>query len=216
VNNALDQRNGIGSINYNTPDLTAFLTLSGDDQRLGLPGGRLVQASIGLNELATDRRGTSTPFDYGNKQGANATAGFTRTLWNGAELIVDGGVRDKKQQGGFFGPTPTPSFTSSYIDSTLQTWSLTPRLSIKNPMFGTPSAILTGIDYYDATYHADHGTFKGLPPIGRLLAANGRTVADHRFFVWRAGPKYQAERAGSFRPDGTVRFRHAGVAARQQ
>jgi iron complex outermembrane recepter protein len=165
VNNALDQRNGIGSINYNTPDLTTFLTLSGDDQRLGLPGGRLVQTSIGLNELATDRRGTSTPFDYGNKQGANATAGFTRTLWNGAELIVDGGVRDKKQQGGFFGPTPTPSFTSSYIDSTLQTWSLTPRLSIKNPMFGTPSAILTGIDYYDATYHADHGAFKGLPPI---------------------------------------------------
>ncbi len=165
VNNALDQRNGIGNIQYSTPDLTAFLTLSGDDQKLGLPGGRLVDPSIGLNQLLTDRRGTSTPFDYANKQGANATAGFTKTLWNGAELIVDGGVRDKKQQAGFFGATPFPSFISRYVDTTLQTWSLTPRLSVKNPIFDLPSNILTGIDYYDATYHSERPEFKGFPPI---------------------------------------------------
>jgi iron complex outermembrane recepter protein len=160
VNNALDQRNGIGSINYTTPDLTAFLTLSGDDQKLGLPGGRLVDPSIGLNQLLADRRGTNTPFDYANKQGANATAGFTKTLWNGAELIVDGGVRDKKQQAAFFNP-----FGGSYVDTRLQTWSLTPRLSVKNPIFGVPSTILTGVDYYDATYHSERPEFKGLPPI---------------------------------------------------
>src|SRR6266446_5394928 len=82
VNNALDQRNGVGNVNYTTPDLKAFLTLSGDDQKLELPGGRTVQPSIGLNQLVTDRRGTNTPFDYDNQQGANATAGFTKTLWN--------------------------------------------------------------------------------------------------------------------------------------
>ena len=103
VNNALDQRNGVGNLNYTTPGLTAFVTLSGDDQKLGFPGGRLVDPSIGLDELVTNRRGTATPFDYGNQQGANATAGFTKTLMNGVDLIVDGGVRDKKQQGGFFG-----------------------------------------------------------------------------------------------------------------
>ena len=96
VNNALDQRNGVGNLNYTTPDLKAFLTVTGDDQKLGFPGGRLVDPSIGVNELATDRRGTSTPFDYGNQQGASATAGFTKTLLNGVDLIVDGGVRDKK------------------------------------------------------------------------------------------------------------------------
>jgi iron complex outermembrane receptor protein len=165
VNNALDQRNGIGNINYSTPDLTAFLTISGDDQKLGLPGGRFVDPSIGLNELVTNRRGTKTPFDYANKQGANATAGFTKTLWNGAELIVDGGVRDKKQQAGFFGAMPVPSFSSSYIDTTLQTWSLTPRLSIKNAILGIPSNILTGVDYYDATYHSNRSQFRGFPPI---------------------------------------------------
>ena len=143
VNNALDQRNGVGNLNYTTPDLTAFLTLSGDDQKLGFPGGRLVDPSIGLNELVTNRRGTTTPFDYGNQQGANATAGFTKTLMNGVDLIVDGGVRDKKQQGGFFGTvpfaSPFPSFSSTYDDAILQTWSITPRLSIKNSMFGMPS-----------------------------------------------------------------------------
>jgi iron complex outermembrane receptor protein len=178
VNNALDQRNGIGSVNYNTSDFTAFLTLSGDDQKLGLPGGRLVDPSIGLNQLETDRRGTNTPFDYANKQGANATAGFTKTLWNGAELIVDGGVRDKKQQAGFFGATPFPSFASSFVDSKLQTWSLTPRLNIKNPIFGMPSSILTGIDYYDATFHSNRSQFNGFPPI-HVFDLSQQTLAGY-------------------------------------
>ena len=48
-NNALDQRNGVGNLNYTTPDLKAFLTVTGDDQKLGFPGGRIVDPSIGLN-----------------------------------------------------------------------------------------------------------------------------------------------------------------------
>src|SRR6188768_516935 len=90
-NNALDQRNGVGNLNYTTPDLKAFLTVTGDDQKVGFPGGRLVDPSIGVNELVTARTAAATPFDYGNQQGASVTAGFTKTLWNGAELIVDGG-----------------------------------------------------------------------------------------------------------------------------
>jgi iron complex outermembrane receptor protein len=164
-NNALDQRNAIGNINYSTPDLSAFLTLSGDDQKLGLPGGRLVDLAAGIDQLATNRRGATTPFDFGAKQGANVTAGFTKSLWNGVDLIVDGGVRDKKQQGSFFGTSPVPSFASTFVDTSLQTWSLTPRLSVKNTMFGIPSNILTGIDYYDATYHSNRSEFVGFAPI---------------------------------------------------
>src|SRR6202171_1949828 len=176
VNNALDQRDGVGNLNYTTPGLTAFLTLSGDDQKLGFPGGRTVDPSIGLNQLVTDRRGTNTPFDYGNQQGANATAGFTKTLWNGAELIVDGGVRDKKQQAGFFGNSPSIPF--NYVDTHLQTWSLTPRLSIKNPILGVPSTILTGIDYYDAAYHSERPEFKGAPPV-HVYDLSQRTLAGY-------------------------------------
>jgi iron complex outermembrane receptor protein len=165
VNNSLDQANGIGDLRYTTPDFSAFLTLTGDNQHLGFPGPRTVDPSIGLNQLVTDRKGTNTPFDYGDKQGASATTGFTKTLWDGGELIVDGGVRNKKQQAGFFGNVPLDPFAFSYVDSTLTTWSITPRLNIKNPFFGLPSNILTGIDYYDATYHSDRPAFQGAPPV---------------------------------------------------
>ena len=84
---------------------------------------------------------------------------------NGVELIVDGGVRNKKQQAAFFGPPPVMDFNESYVDTNLTTWSLTPRLSIKNSMFGLPSNILTGIDYYDATYHSNRGEIESTPPI---------------------------------------------------
>jgi iron complex outermembrane receptor protein len=161
TNNALQQENGFGEVRYTTPGLTAFFNLSGDDQRLGFPGGRLVNPSIGVNQLVTDRSGTDTPFNYGNQQGANATAGFTKTLISGIDLIVDGGVRDKKQQAEFF----FGRFPYSYVDTELQTWSLTPRLSIKTPMFGLPSAILTGIDYYDAIYQSSRPESQGVPPL---------------------------------------------------
>src|SRR3954447_13043470 len=181
-NNALDQRSGVGNLNYTTPDLKAFLTVTGDDQKLGFPGGRIVDPSIGVNELVTNRRGAATPFDYGNQQGASATAGFTKTLWNGAELIVDGGVRKKDTQSGFFGTvpfaSPFPSFSSTFNDASLQTWSITPRLSVKNVIFGMPSQILTGIDYYDATFHQERGAFKGVPP-GHTYDLSQQTLAGY-------------------------------------
>jgi iron complex outermembrane recepter protein len=165
-NNALALRSGVGNINYTTPDLSAFFTVTGDDQKLGFPGARLVDPSVGINQLVTDRRGATTPFDYGNQQGVSATAGFTKTLMNGVDLIVDGGVRDKKQQSGFFGavPLPLPSFLSSYVSADLTTWSITPRLSVKGSPFGIPTSILTGIDYYDATFHQDRGALQGFAP----------------------------------------------------
>ena len=100
------QENGVGEVRYTTPVFTAFFNVSGDNQHLGFPGGRLVDPATGVNELVTARSGTDTPLDFGNQQGANATAGFTKTLVNGVDLIVDGGVRDKKQQAEFFGNVP--------------------------------------------------------------------------------------------------------------
>lgn len=178
VNNALDQRNGIGNINYATADLSAFLTLSGDEQRLGLPGGRLVDPSIGVNQLATDRRGAATPFDYANQQGASLTSGFTKSLGNGVELIVDGGVRSKRQQSGFFGTTPSPSFASTFVDANLLTWSITPRVSVKDVIFGMPSSLLSGVDYYDATFHQNRSAFQGFAPYHMYDLAQ-QTVAGY-------------------------------------
>ncbi|MBR1127852.1 TonB-dependent receptor [Bradyrhizobium iriomotense] len=165
-NNRYSQENGVGNLNYTTPGLSAFLTVTGDNQELRLPGGRIVDPSIGVDELATNRKGTSTPFNYANQQGFSATAGFTKTLVNGVDLIVDGGVRDKKQQSAFFsGPTPVPAlFTSTYVDADLTTWSITPRLSVKSLLLGMPSQLLTGIDYYDASFQQNRGAGQGLAP----------------------------------------------------
>lgn len=163
ANNALDQRSGVGDLRYTTPDFTAYFNLSGNDQNLRLPGPRTVDPSIGLNELATDRRGTDQPFNFANKQAANATGGFTTTLWNGAELIVDGGYRNKQTQSAFL--DGTDPFFFSFVDATLQTWSLTPRLSIKNSIFGLPSTILTGVDFYDYSYAQNHRNVQGGIPI---------------------------------------------------
>jgi iron complex outermembrane receptor protein len=164
-NSALHQKNAIGDIRYATPDLSAFVTISGDDQRLGLPGPRTVDPSIGLNQLATARRAAATPFDFADKQGASLTAGFTKSLWNGIDLIVDGGVRDKKQQAQFLGTLPLSPFAASAVDSELLTWSITPRLSITTPFLGLRSKILTGIDYYDATYDSNRSQTLGSAPI---------------------------------------------------
>ncbi|MBB4377847.1 iron complex outermembrane recepter protein [Bradyrhizobium sp. Rc3b] len=165
-NNRYSQQNGVGNLNYTTPSLSAFLTVTGDNQELRLPGGRTVDPSIGLDELRANRRGTSTPFNYANQEGFGATAGFTKTLVNGVDLIVDGGVRDKKQQSAFFStPTPVPAFfTSTYVGSHLTNWSITPRLSVKSLLLGMPSQLLTGIDYYDASFEQNRGAGQGLSP----------------------------------------------------
>jgi iron complex outermembrane recepter protein len=163
ANNALEQQSGSGDLRYTRPEFTAYLNLSGDNQHLQFPGPRTVDPSIGLNELVTNRTGTDTPFDFGTKQDANLATGFTRTLWNGTELIVDGGYRNKKTQADFL--DGTDPFFFSFVDATLQTWSLTPRLSIKNSIFGLPSTILTGVDYYDYSYVQDHRNVAGGIPI---------------------------------------------------
>ncbi len=181
ANNALEQQDGVGELRYTTADLSAYFNVSGDNQRLGLPGSRSTRYYLdNSNQLATDPRGTSTPFDYANKQGINATAGFTKSLWNGAELIVDGGVRNKKQQADYFGDPQDPFYTGSYsyIDTTLQTWSLTPHLSMKNAIFGMNSTVLTGIDYYNATYDSNRSEALGMTPI-HVYNLNQQSVAGY-------------------------------------
>jgi len=51
-------------------------------------------------------------------------------------------------------------------------------LSVKNLIFGVPSLILTGIDYYDATYHQDRGAFKGLAPF-HMYDLSQQTIAGY-------------------------------------
>jgi iron complex outermembrane receptor protein len=162
-NNVLRQQNGVGEIRYTGAEGSAFLNLSGDNQHLGLPGERVVTNTS--SELATNRRGTTSPFDYGDKQGLSATAGFTRMLSQTVELIVDGGVRHKAQQAFFAGETGDPF---NYNDTKVTTYSITPRMKIGGDVFGLPAQATTGVDYYYAVYGSDRSQFMGAPPVHRF------------------------------------------------
>ena len=160
MNNALRQGTAVGDLRYTTALATAYLNIAGDEQSLGFPGPRRIDISSGLNQYVTDPRGTDTPRDYGDTQGWRVTAGVTRQLGNGIELILDGGFREKLQQAGFFQP-----FSEAYVDTTLTTASLTPRVNIRNQLFGMSNAVIAGIDLYRTDYHSDRSFAKGLPVI---------------------------------------------------
>ena len=161
-NNVLRQQNGAGELRYAGSEGSAFFNISGDNQHLGFPGER--QVTNTSSELATNRRGTTSPYDYGDKQGASITTGFTRMLTQSVELIVDGGVRRKAQQAAFLGETGSPF---NYNDTTVMTYSLTPRMKIGGDAFGLPSQVITGVDFYHAVYDSDRSQYKGAAPIHR-------------------------------------------------
>jgi iron complex outermembrane receptor protein len=147
-NNVLRQQVGVSDFRYTGDTGGGYLTLSADDQSLGLPGGRLVTPTFSLLDMYPTV--AATPFDYGKKKGVNATAGIMRTLAPGNELIVDGGIREKHQIGAFFSDF-SPDF-DSYVNTHLTTLSLTPRFSSNHNLGSAKGKLLTGIDVYDAIY----------------------------------------------------------------
>ena len=163
-NNKLRQENAVGDFRWtNGQDTTAYFNISGDNQHLGLPGGRRV--TLTTSELVTNRRGAATPFDFGDKNGVNATLGMTRMLWQGTELVVDGGVRHKNQEAGFFSAFG-PAFDSGF-KANLTSLSVTPRLLSQHMIGGVPGKLITGIDVYHSIYDSDRSLHLGDPPIHR-------------------------------------------------
>ena len=168
-NNFYRQLNAVGDFRYSVDDGGVYLNLSADSSRIGLPGGRLVDPSIGVNQLVTDRKGATTPYDWAGKKGENATLGFTRMLTPWAELIVDGGVRHKAEQGEFHGTVADPASPVPVraVDTQLTTSSFTPRLKTDMSIGPIQLRGLGGFDYYRAVYGSDRPLFLGAAPIHR-------------------------------------------------
>lgn len=174
-NNDYDQLNAVADYRYTRDWGSFYLTVTGSDQHLGYPGARRVDPWNGVNQLVTDRRGTNTPYDYGDQQQGSATAGFTFNLAPGAELIIDGGVRGRSQQSGFFvscfnyvtnavvpGCAQVPS---SYFESTMLTTFVTPRVRLNTDVLGMPWKGTLGVDYYDTDYESPRSLSEGTTPI---------------------------------------------------
>jgi iron complex outermembrane receptor protein len=189
-NNKLRQNNAVGDLRWsNGRDTTAYLNISADDQHLGLPGGRLVTTTS--SELVTDRRGAATPFDFGDKKGINTTLGVTHMLWQGTELIVDGGIRYKNQESGFF--SAFGSFFDSGFKANLTSYSMTPRLLSQHTVGGMPGKLITGIDVYRSVYDSDRSNHLGDPPI-------------HRYDLKQTTAAYYFQETIGVRPDTDFAF----------
>jgi iron complex outermembrane recepter protein len=163
------QANAIGDFRYTVTEGSAYLNLSTDTSWIDLPGARLVDPSIGVNQLVTDRRGATTPFDWAGKRGQNATVGVTRMLAPWAELIVDGGVRHKAEQAEFHGTVANPASPEPVraVDTQLTTTSFTPRLKVDATVGPVQLRGLGGFDYYRAVYASDRPLLLGAAPIHR-------------------------------------------------
>ncbi|MBM3530292.1 MAG: TonB-dependent receptor [Alphaproteobacteria bacterium] len=148
VNNAVRQRNVVADLRYAGDGGTVYANITADDQKLGLPGARRVTLTSSL--VATDPKGATTPTAFANKQGISGTLGFTRMLANGLEMIIDGGVREKRQQA----YSEISGFESSDA-RVLTTYSLTPRLIANGSVFGVPHKTIAGVDIYHAILNSN-------------------------------------------------------------
>ena len=169
ANNRYRQESAVGDFRYTTDIGSYYLNISGDVQHLGLPGARLVQESTGINQLITDPAGATTPYDDTRTHRSSVTTGFTWMLAPGAELIVDGGMRQKEQRAFFFGSflDPASPDPKSYFEATLGTSSVTPRLKINSGLFGLPTRALGGVDFYRTGYDSPRSMFREAAPIHR-------------------------------------------------
>ena len=146
VNNRNEQTNYSANLRWAGNGSTVDLRLGADRQDLRLPGARRIQPSIGLDELATDRRGAQTPLDYASRDGA--LIGLTLAHRVGeAELTLGIDYRDKDQrsyfdQGGF------PIYRADALNLT----SLTPRARIPFKLGASSHRLTLGIDVHRWRY----------------------------------------------------------------
>jgi iron complex outermembrane receptor protein len=157
VNDYAKQRNGIGDLRYTGDTGSAWLNISGDDQKLGLPGARRV--TLTTSELDTDRRGATTPTAFSTKLGSSFTLGASRIIAPGFEFILDGNFRRKEQTifSSLFG------FDTSDM-RVLTTASVTPRVIIDGQILGAPTKATAGVDFYNSDLNAKRSNALTDPP----------------------------------------------------
>ncbi|HEX6004969.1 MAG TPA: TonB-dependent receptor, partial [Burkholderiales bacterium] len=172
VNNHNRQATAQADVRWLMPSGQLALKLGADRQGIRLPGARTVQPSIGVDELAADRRGTSTPLDYAQRDGNRATLDWDLATPFGAVTLA-AGWRDKAQRSFFdFGGFP------DYRTSDLEVWSLTPRAKITHALSGAKGELIVGVDWYrwDYRLHRSNSAANSARPINSVAAVQENTA----------------------------------------
>lgn len=147
-NNRNEQQNSTLNLRWAVGDGALDLRFGTDRQDIRLPGGRFVQPSIGLDEYASDPRGTGTPLDYATRDGTRAGLSFLQRVGE-AELLLGVDFRDKEQLSYFdFG-----GFPSTRGDD-LELVSVTPRVRLPFAALGAGHRLTMGIDWHAWRYRS--------------------------------------------------------------
>lgn len=148
-NNRNIQSTAYAETNWTTDAGEVSLRFSGANQNLRLPGARTVQPSAGIDQLATDRRGTSTPKDYALRDDALLQFDWLRGE-DVLSAIVGLSYRQKNQKSYFdFGGFP------DYREIDLEVLALTPRLRFDHSGYALPGSLVVGFDWYLWNYRLD-------------------------------------------------------------
>ncbi len=143
-NNAVHQENVSGDLRFPALGIHWKLKFGSDDQTLRLPGNRTEA------QLATNRRGTTTPNDFSTRTGKNITLAGTSTLGK-TELTADISYRERDA---------SALFGTYKLDTQVNVLAATPRLKIQNSLFGKPNTSIIGLDWDNWDYDS-HDNFGG-------------------------------------------------------
>lgn len=151
VNNNLAQNNLEGDVRADVGQGDIALKFGADNQSLRYPGVRKVNPTTNVNQFATDRRGTDTPFDYGKRQGNHVSLGTSQRFGFG-DVAAELSYRNKKQQAYF------AAYGGSYLDTTLNVLSFTPRVKLQHGLGGVDNELVVGSDMANWSYDSARST----------------------------------------------------------
>ncbi len=166
ANNNVDQTNAQGNVRWLLASGELSVRAGIDRQNIQLPGARLVQPSTGVNQVKTDPRGTSTPFDFASRDG-NMVGIDLKHRFSGNETNIGLAHRNKNQKAFFnFGGFP------SYRDTDLKVSSFTPSVRLPH-LFGGNSTLVAGIDvhYWDYALRTSNAVSNIDQPINQVSMA---------------------------------------------
>lgn len=145
ANNRNAQTNAQANFRWLTEAGELAFKLGIDQQSIRLPGPRLVQPALGIDQVTADPRGTATPLDYASRDGNQLGLEWQQNL-AGAEVNIGVAHRSKNQKAYFdFGGFP------SYRDGDLKVTSFTPRVRIPHEI-GGDSSLVVGVDMHRWSY----------------------------------------------------------------
>ena len=144
-NNNISQKNLEADLHGDMEHGQAIIKFGLDTQDLRYPGPRTVDSSIGVNELATDPRGTASPLDYGKREGGHVSLG-TSQLFDLGRLAGELSYRETKQKAFF------AAYGGNYLDTNLDLLSFTPRINVPFQISGKDNEFVTGLDLADWNY----------------------------------------------------------------